>query len=78
MARLEFAEGAYVRLRVPLPAEDADSGRSILTDIDVLSSDIDSRLRFCRRLIVLQMGVGGGRGAKKKGWVGGGWGIVDP
>ncbi|WP_406379809.1 hypothetical protein [Streptomyces sp. NBC_01618] len=58
MARLEFAEGAYVRLRVPLPAEDADSGRSVLTDIDVLSIDIDSRLRISRSSMECKSGKG--------------------
>lgn len=58
VARLEFAEGAYVRLRVPLPADDADSGRSILTDIDVLSIDIDSRLRISRSSMECKSGKG--------------------
>ncbi|BBX94142.1 hypothetical protein H5U98_22785 [Mycolicibacterium boenickei] len=42
---MEFAEGAFVRLRVPLPADTDDSARSVLTDIDVLSIDVDNRLR---------------------------------
>lgn len=46
IARVEFAEGALVRLRVPVPAEDADSGRDVLTDIDVLSVEVGSRLQI--------------------------------
>lgn len=44
VGRLEFAEGALARLRVPLRVA-ADRGREILTDLDVLAVDIDSRLR---------------------------------
>ena len=58
VARLEFAEGAYVRLRVPLPADDADEGRGVLTDIDVLSIDVDSRLRFSRSSLECKSGKG--------------------
>lgn len=48
IARIEFAEGAVARLRVPVPAPGADTGREILTDIDVLSLDVDLRLRVSR------------------------------
>lgn len=58
MARLEFADGAFVRLRVPLPADDADAGRDVLTDIDVLSIDIDSRLRISRSSMECKSGKG--------------------
>lgn len=44
VARLEFAEGALTRLRVPALA-DAEAGRNIVTDIDVLAIDVDLRLR---------------------------------
>ncbi len=44
VGRLEFAEGALARLRVPLRVA-ADRGREILTDLDVLAVDIDGRLR---------------------------------
>ncbi len=44
MGRIEFAEGALARLRVPLRVA-ADRGREILTDLDVLAVDIDGRLR---------------------------------
>ncbi|WP_407549109.1 hypothetical protein QOM21_08355 [Streptomyces sp. Pv4-95] len=58
MARLEFAEGAHARLRVPVPAEDADSGRDVLTDIDILSLDVDSRLRISRSSLECKSGKG--------------------
>lgn len=48
IARIEFAEGAIARLRVPVPAPGAEAGRDILTDIDVLSLDVDLRLRVSR------------------------------
>lgn len=44
VARAEFAEGALALMRVPVLA-DAEPGRSVLTDIDVLAVDVDSRLR---------------------------------
>jgi hypothetical protein len=44
VARVEFAEGALARLRVPVRA-DADRGRDVLTDVDVLAIDVDLRLR---------------------------------
>jgi hypothetical protein len=44
VARAEFAEGALTRMRVPVLA-DADLGRGVLTDIDVLAIDVDLRLR---------------------------------
>ena len=44
VGRLEFAEGALARLRVPMRIA-ADRGREILTDLDVLAVDIDGRLR---------------------------------
>ncbi|MGA5304612.1 hypothetical protein ACPCHT_32205 [Nucisporomicrobium flavum] len=44
VGRLEFAEGALSRLRVPLRIA-AERGRDILTDLDVLAIDIDGRLR---------------------------------
>ncbi len=47
-ARLEFAEGALARLRVPVPAEGAEPGRNVLTDMDVLSVEVDLRLRISR------------------------------
>lgn len=44
-ARLEFADGALTRLRVNVQADQADSGKDILTDIDILSIGFDTRLR---------------------------------
>jgi hypothetical protein len=50
VARLEFAEGALARPRVPVRVA-ADPGRSILTDIDVLAVDVDNRLRISRSIL---------------------------
>ncbi|HEY1571690.1 MAG TPA: hypothetical protein VGG05_10125 [Pseudonocardiaceae bacterium] len=58
VARLEFAEGAFVRLRVPLAAAEADSGRDVLTDVDVLSLDLDRRLRLSRSVLECKSGKG--------------------
>jgi hypothetical protein len=48
VGRIEFAEGAFVRLRVPVQAPGGGPGRDVLTDIDVLSVDVDLRLRLTR------------------------------
>jgi len=48
VARIEFGEGAVTRLRVPVAAPSGESGREVLTDIDVLSLDVDLRLRVSR------------------------------
>lgn len=58
VARLEFAEGALARLRVPVPAEEAESGRDVLTDMDVLSIDVDLRLRLSRSSLECKSGRG--------------------
>jgi hypothetical protein len=58
VARLEFAEGALVRLRVPVLAENAESGRDVLTDMDVLSIDVDLRLRISRSSLECKSGKG--------------------
>lgn len=58
VARPEFAEGAFVRLRVPVSADGAESGRDVLTDVDVLSIDVDSRLRFSRSSLECKSGKG--------------------
>ncbi|GAA2972324.1 hypothetical protein GCM10010519_04310 [Streptomyces lactacystinicus] len=50
VGRLEFAEGALARLRVPLRVA-ADRGREILTDLDVLAVDIDGRLRTSQSVL---------------------------
>ena len=57
VARLEFAEGALARLRVPVYI-DAEAGRDVLTDLDVLSVDIDSRLRLSRSTLECKSGRG--------------------
>lgn len=58
IARIEFAEGAVTRLRVPVPAPGADAGRDVLTDIDVLSIDVDLRLRVARSSAECKSGRG--------------------
>ena len=57
VARLEFAEGALARLRVPVYV-DAEAGRDVLTDLDVLSIDIDNRLRLSRSTLECKSGRG--------------------
>ncbi len=58
VGRVEFAEGALVRLRAPIRI-DADSGRDVLTDIDVLAIDVDGRLRVS--LSILECKSAGGQ-----------------
>lgn len=57
VGRVEFAEGALVRLRVPVFSV-ADSGRSIMTDLDVLSLDVDLRLRLQMSILECKSGKG--------------------
>jgi hypothetical protein len=57
VARLEFAEGALSRYRVPVFV-DAEAGRDILTDLDVLSLDFDNRLRLSRSTLECKSGRG--------------------
>lgn len=57
VGRVEFAEGALVRLRVPIRVE-AENGRDVLTDIDVLAVDVDGRLRMSRSILECKSGGG--------------------
>ena len=57
VARLEFAEGALARLRVPVFV-DAEAGRGQLTDLDVLALDFDNRLRLSRSTLECKSGGG--------------------
>lgn len=57
VARLEFAEGALARLRVPVFV-DADLGKTQLTDLDVVAVDFDSRLQVSRSLLECKSGAG--------------------
>jgi len=57
VGRTEFNDGAFVRLRVPIRV-DADSGRDVLTDIDVLAIDVDGRLRVSRSILECKSGKG--------------------
>lgn len=57
VGRTEFNDGALVRLRVPVRI-DADSGRDVLTDIDVLAVDVDGRLRISLSILECKSGKG--------------------
>jgi hypothetical protein len=71
VARIEFAEGAVARLRVPVPAPGADTGRDVLTDIDVLSVDVDLRLRVSRSSAECKSGSGQSGEPKELVWLAG-------
>lgn len=58
VARLEFAEGALARLRVPVVADGSDAGRNVLTDMDILSVEVDARLRISRSSLECKSGRG--------------------
>jgi hypothetical protein len=58
LGRVEFADGALTRMRVPVRAVGADPGRDVLTDIDVLSIDVDLRLRLTRSISECKSGAG--------------------
>lgn len=45
VGRVEFAQGALVRLRWPVFSPGAPGGRRVLTDVDVMALDYDARLR---------------------------------
>jgi hypothetical protein len=57
VGRVEFAEGALVRLRVPVRVDEAP-GRDIVTDLDVVAVDIDQRLRLSRSILECKSGQG--------------------
>lgn len=57
VGRLEFSEGAFVRLRTNVRIS-ADAGRDILTDLDVFAVDVDARLRVSRSIIECKSGAG--------------------
>lgn len=71
VARIEFAEGAVARLRVPVAAPGAEAGRDILTDIDVLSIDVDLRLRVSRSSAECKSGSGQSGEPKELVWLAG-------
>lgn len=50
VGRVEFAEGAFVRVRVPVHAS-SEAGKDVVTDIDVLALDVDLRLRLRRSIL---------------------------
>lgn len=57
VGRLEFSEGAFVRLRAKVRIN-ADAGRDILTDLDVVAVDVDARLRVTRSILECKSGAG--------------------
>jgi hypothetical protein len=70
VARVEFAEGALVRLRVPVRA-DAESGRDVLTDLDVIAIDVDFRLRLTRSILECKSGQGQAKEPDRLFWLAG-------
>ena len=70
VARLEFAEGALARLRVPVQVE-AEAGRDVATDIDVLAIDVDQRLRLTRSITECKSGRGQGEEPDRLFWLAG-------
>lgn len=70
VARLEFAEGALARLRVPVQVE-AEAGRDVVTDIDVLAIDVDQRLRLSRSITECKSGRGQGEEPDRLFWLAG-------
>src|SRR5207244_11280069 len=57
VARVEFAEGALARTAVPVAVE-GEPGRTVLTDIDVLTVDVDLRLRVSIGINECKSGAG--------------------
>lgn len=70
VGRVEFAEGALVRLRAPVRI-DAESGRDVLTDIDVLAIDVDGRLRISRSILECKSGSGQAKEPDRLLWLAG-------
>src|SRR6185437_4836442 len=70
VARVEFAQGALARLRVPVRV-DAEPGRDVLTDLDVLAIDIDLRLRITRSILECKSGQGQAKEPDKLLWLSG-------
>lgn len=58
VARLEFAEGALARVRVPVAGDGSDGARNVLTDMDILSVEVDARLRLSRSSLECKSGKG--------------------
>lgn len=70
VGRVEFADGALVRLRAPVRV-DAESGRDVLTDIDVLAIDVDGRLRISRSILECKSGSGQAKEPDRLLWLAG-------
>ena len=58
VGHVEFGEGALVRLRVPVRVN-AEAGRDVLTDVDVLAIDCDLRLRVGHAILECKSGQSG-------------------
>ncbi|WP_460849270.1 hypothetical protein [Nocardioides ultimimeridianus] len=70
VGRTEFNDGALVRLRVPIRI-DADAGRDVLTDIDVMAIDVDGRLRVSRSILECKSGKGQAKEPDRLLWLAG-------
>jgi hypothetical protein len=70
VGRLEFAAGALVRLRVPVRIN-AEAGRDILTDLDVVAVDTDQRLRVSRSILECKSGQGQAKEPDRLLWLAG-------
>lgn len=70
VGRLEFAAGALVRLRVPLRIN-AEAGRDVLTDLDVVAIDTDRRLRISRSILECKSGQGQAKEPDRLLWLAG-------
>lgn len=71
VGRVEFADGAFARLRVSVRAAGGEPGRDVLTDIDVLSLDVDLRLRLSRSISECKSGGGQAREPDRLLWLAG-------
>jgi hypothetical protein len=70
VGRVEFAEGALVRLRVPLRVG-KEAGKDVVTDIDVLAVDLDLRLRPSRSILECKSSHTSGGEADRLFWLAG-------
>ena len=71
VARVEFAEGAFTRTQVIVPDPAASPGRDVLTDLDVMALDFDSRLRHSLSVFECKSGRGQAQEADRLLWLAG-------
>lgn len=69
VARVEFAEGALARTRMIVPDPFASAGRDVLTDLDVVALDFDSRLRHTFSILECKSGRGQAQEADRLFWL---------